>query len=917
MEVNFALFHNSPLGNNMSRERLLGRMLLSRVVPGLEGTAVPSPEVTTQIFMVQITTAGGPVTPGKPTQRHLVVVGSNSSQSIVTTSGSTFLLRPGPSGITVAATARSITAPPTNSSPRPATPTTIRLTSPATSIRPSLSPIVMSPSSSPIRGAAPNKKIQYICKQGNQTFVVDYPMSPAVLEKMRAGGGGLQLRLPVGALRPVSLPETITSQAASASSVNPNMPKFQFAFGQSPTPSPAPEDKTKSVPASPSSSCSSVTVPEHGREDEGLAGRLGSLLESAGIASTAASTSAGEVRVTASVPTTPRSTSSPQVKQLPSQAVLVSAGLTTVQEKKPEEVCVKQEVGAAVITSNATQGPADLIRQLNLARAQGLVVLQQWGDKQVLVHKATGRWIMRQGSRLVTVPPQALGITSTDGGTNSTSSSPGPAISSRTMEQLAEFDSILESKFKTESGEPMANGGVVVVSGAGNTRQVIQLPTTPLKKELVLTKEGQQLGLKGSPVKSPLLPPAAAFPKPQEDPETMKRIQAILDDYNDQIRNSPDLHNRPAPRRRTNGSGSPESPKGMDSPPSSSPTSGASSPSTVTMQCDGSPSPNLSPTKDPLTVAMAEIKESGALTLSTQPAQSPVPQVTSARLIPKTGGNMGGLARGLVVQAGQSGGMQRVMVVQKSGDGRTIMAVRPVIVSTNNIVTSSTSTWSPTYITVNTSSSSSTSSIPITVSLPTRPVSPSELPTTSSSPPRPSTPGLGIPMEMTPGQIMEAEISATLMDTPSSPYTCPSMPDNVFSAGSPGPTVSSCPGLASDFDQVVSTSGVQPPAPLPSPVEPPLASLDLPLSPAPSPATQTPAVSLAPSTVKRRRSGRGQEQATAPPPKRTRLGTKHSEEEEVWARAGAGHCSSSKAHAARHRGGEGRGGVGFPQLKPF
>ena len=93
------------------------------------------------------------------------------------------------------------------------------------------------------------------------------------------------------------------------------------------------------------------------------------------------------------------------------------------------------------------------------------------------------------------------------------------------MEQLAEFDSILESKFKTESGEPMANGGVVVVSGAGNTRQVIQLPTSPLKKELVLTKEGQQIGLKGSPVKSPLLPPASAFPKPQEDPETMKRIQ--------------------------------------------------------------------------------------------------------------------------------------------------------------------------------------------------------------------------------------------------------------------------------------------------------------------------------------------------------------------------------------------------------
>ena len=65
-------------------------------------------------------------------------------------------------------------------------------------------------------------------------------------------------------------------------------------------------------------------------------------------------------------------------------------------------------------------------------------------------------------------------------------------------------------------------------------------------------------------------------------------------------------------------------------------------------------------------------------------------------------------------------------------------------------------------------------SIPITVSLPTSPVSLSSLPsllnTRPASPPRPSTPGLGIPMEMTPGQIMEAEISATLLDNPSSPF---------------------------------------------------------------------------------------------------------------------------------------------------
>ena len=154
------------------------------------------------------------------------------------------------------------------------------------------------------------------------------------------------------ALRPVSLPETITSQAQtqaqSASSAGAYLPKFQFAFGQSPTPSPAPEEKTKLVPAISSSLCLSVMVPKHGREDEGLAGRLGSLFESAGIAST-------KLRGTVSVPVTQSTTSSRQVKQLPSKAVIVRAGLTNVQENKAEqENSVRQEVEAAVITSNAT-----------------------------------------------------------------------------------------------------------------------------------------------------------------------------------------------------------------------------------------------------------------------------------------------------------------------------------------------------------------------------------------------------------------------------------------------------------------------------------------------------------------------------------------------------------------------------------
>merc|ERR1712129_92450 len=173
----------------------------------------------------------------------------------------------------------------------------------------------------------------------------------------------------------------------------------------------------------------------------------------------------------------------------------------------------------------------------------------------------------------------------------------------------------------------------------------------------------------------------------------------------------------------------------------------------------------------------------------------------SVRLVPKTGTVTqrimvpAGNTRGLMM-AGQGGTVQRLMVVS-NGDGRRMVAVRPVVVSTNSF----TNTQPNMSVTTNSSFTltGATNSIPITVSLPTSPVSlaslPSLLNTRPASPPRPSTPGLGIPMEMTPGQIMEAEISATLMDNPSSPYTCPSMPDNVFSAGSPGPTVSSCPGL--------------------------------------------------------------------------------------------------------------------------
>jgi hypothetical protein len=62
---------------------------------------------------------------------------------------------------------------------------------------------------------------------------------------------------------------------------------------------------------------------------------------------------------------------------------------------------------------------------------------------------------------------------------------------------------------------------------------------------------------------------------------------------------------------------------------------------------------------------------------------------------------------------------------------------------------------------------------------------------------------------------MEAEISATLLDDPSSPYACPSMPDNVFSVSSPGPVMARYAG-----QKIVHKKKMKFPSPILSPLFP-------------------------------------------------------------------------------------------------
>ncbi len=65
--------------------------------------------------------------------------------------------------------------------------------------------------------------------------------------------------------------------------------------------------------------------------------------------------------------------------QMTSQQIVVG-GMTSVQNVNP---ILSGQVTLQTTASPSAASHADLIRQLNLARAQGLVVLQQWGDKQV------------------------------------------------------------------------------------------------------------------------------------------------------------------------------------------------------------------------------------------------------------------------------------------------------------------------------------------------------------------------------------------------------------------------------------------------------------------------------------------------------------------------------------------------------
>ncbi|CRK96013.1 CLUMA_CG009453, isoform A [Clunio marinus] len=128
---------------------------------------------------------------------------------------------------------------------------------------------------------------------------------------------------------------------------------------------------------------------------------------------------------------------------------------------------------------------------------------------------------------------------------------PKKNVDHSTLEQLREFDMVLEQVLERSSSEATS------VS-----------PPTPESPKKTITTEGKiktEIKLNSvtitsiSPSVSPSLKTSTGggsagkvAPKVQEDEHTAQRILDILANYKEQVRNSPDLNNKPAPRRRAN-----------------------------------------------------------------------------------------------------------------------------------------------------------------------------------------------------------------------------------------------------------------------------------------------------------------------------------------------------------------------------
>lgn len=131
-----------------------------------------------------------------------------------------------------------------------------------------------------------------------------------------------------------------------------------------------------------------------------------------------------------------------------------------------------------------------------------------------------------------------------------------------TLEQLREFDMVLEQVLERSSSEVTATSmssppTPETVNHSSPKKQL--MPDGSTKTEIKLNavtitsiSPSVSPSLKTISSSSSSSGSTKAAPKMQEDEHTAQRILDILANYKEQVRNSPDLNNKPAPRRRAN-----------------------------------------------------------------------------------------------------------------------------------------------------------------------------------------------------------------------------------------------------------------------------------------------------------------------------------------------------------------------------
>lgn len=152
--------------------------------------------------------------------------------------------------------------------------------------------------------------------------------------------------------------------------------------------------------------------------------------------------------------------------------------------------------------------------------------------------------------------------------------------------------------------------------------------------------------------------------KPQEDEQTAQRIYTILAEYAEQLRNSPDLNNKPAPRRRSN--------------PPTNPSQSSKRKKSSKSKASGQQSSEMSPSTDDLGRTMgSEDSSSGIVQVQDSPGgfnqDEPATPAASIDSAPESTRNMTDSNDGVEVNVKrrnlfftESGGQPRAVIVQET-----------------------------------------------------------------------------------------------------------------------------------------------------------------------------------------------------------------------------------------------------------